>query len=47
MTIADFLEKIQHESEYKGQIRHVETLPAREASYGELSHPARRSPLPA
>ncbi len=39
MTITDFLEHIQHESEYKGQIRHIETLPAREASYGELSRP--------
>jgi len=39
LTITDFLEKIQREREYKGQIRHVETLPAREASYGELSRP--------
>ena len=39
MTITDFLEKLQHESEYKGQIRHIETIPAREASYGELSSP--------
>ena len=37
VTIAEFLEKIQHESEYKGQIRHIETVPAREASYGELA----------
>ena len=39
MTITDFLEKIQHESEYKGQIRHIETILAREASYGELARP--------
>jgi DEAD/DEAH box helicase domain-containing protein len=39
MMIAEFLERIQHENEYRGQIRHVETLPAREASYGELGGP--------
>jgi hypothetical protein len=39
VTIADFLEHIQRESEYRGQIRHIETIPAREASYGALSSP--------
>jgi DEAD/DEAH box helicase domain-containing protein len=41
MTIAEFLDKLQRESEYKGQIQHIETVPAREASYGE---PARSLP---
>jgi DEAD/DEAH box helicase domain-containing protein len=39
LTIADFLERIVREREYKGQIRHIETIPAREASYGALAAP--------
>jgi DEAD/DEAH box helicase domain-containing protein len=36
MTITDFLEKIQRDDYYRGQICHVETVPAREAAYAEL-----------
>lgn len=39
MTITDFLEKIQHDGDYRGQLAHVETIPARQAVYGELSRP--------
>jgi DEAD/DEAH box helicase domain-containing protein len=41
VTIAEFLDSIQHHRYYRGQIRHVEVVPAREARYGEL-----RTPLP-
>ncbi len=39
MTITDFLAKIQHHESYQRQISHVETIPAREAVYGDLARP--------
>ncbi len=39
MTITDFLQKIRHDGYYAGQIAHVETVPSREAEYGDLSEP--------
>jgi len=39
VTITDFLERIQLDRDYQGQIRHIETIPAREAAYGELARP--------
>jgi DEAD/DEAH box helicase domain-containing protein len=39
MTIGDFIEKIQHDHDYQGQISHIETVPAREAVYGDLGQP--------
>jgi DEAD/DEAH box helicase domain-containing protein len=39
MTIAEFLERIQRDGDYRGQIAHVETIPARSAVYGRLARP--------
>jgi DEAD/DEAH box helicase domain-containing protein len=39
VTISQFLDKLRQDRYYSGQISHVETLPAREAVYGELEHP--------
>lgn len=42
MTIAGFLESLRHHRYYRGQISHVEVVPAREARYGELEEPLPR-----
>jgi len=42
MNISDFLEQIQRDRDYAGQVSHIEVVPAREAVYGEL-----RRPMPA
>jgi len=42
MTIAEFIESLHHHHIYRGQIAHLEVLPAREAQYGELSEPLPR-----
>ncbi len=39
MTITGFLQKLQHDGNYRGQISHVETIAAREAEYGTLQEP--------
>ena len=39
MTITEFLKKLTLDRDYDGQIAHVETVPAREAVYGELAEP--------
>ncbi|MBD3349361.1 MAG: DEAD/DEAH box helicase, partial [Candidatus Eisenbacteria bacterium] len=39
MTISDFLDRIQRDGDYAGQIAHIEIVPERDAVYGELSSP--------
>ncbi len=39
MTITEFLEKLRRDGYYAGQMAHVETVPARQAQYGELERP--------
>jgi len=39
LTITEFLKKLTLDRDYDGQIAHVETVPAREARYGELAEP--------
>ncbi len=39
MTITEFLKKLTLDRDYDGQIAHVETVPAREAQYGDLASP--------
>jgi len=39
LTITEFLKKLTLDRDYDGQIAHVETVPAREAQYGDLAKP--------